>query len=327
MGKRKQDSLIELGINPEIISFQDYLLNVRKYSSNTVSSYTYDICDFTLLLNKLKKNYQTADVNDVKEWIVALSEKGIGKRSTKRKLSSLKSFYAWMYLQKKVATDPFEFIHAPKAPKNLPEFFSEKETENILKENAKRTDQFKDRDQAIISLLFFSGLRASELVNLTFDNIDLENRLMTITGKGKKQRLVPFTKETRNLLNFYIQNSREKFIKDKTNKYIFVNSRGNKLTVRGLEFILNEVMRKTGLYEKIHPHMLRHSFATKLLNKGADLRTIQELLGHASIGTTTIYTHVGYENMKKVYDETFPRAKEPLKKKEENNDNKKEGKD
>lgn len=320
MGKRKRDSLIARGINQDIIDFQEDLLNVRKYSPNTVNSYTLDICDFTLLLLRSNKSYGDAQREDIKEWMVELSAKGKGKRTTKRKLSSLKSFYAWMFLHKRIASDPFEFVHAPKAPKTLPEFFSEEEAEKILLSNSKRTDKFKDRDQAIIALLFSSGLRASELVNLKFEHLDLQNRMMAIKGKGKKERLVPFTKETRVLLEFYLTNSRPKFIKGDDDGFIFVNSKGKKLSVRGLEFILNEVMRKTGLYERIHPHMLRHSFATKLLNRGADLRTIQELLGHSSIGTTTVYTHVGYEKMKQVYDEAFPRAKETLSEEEEKKD-------
>lgn len=322
MGKRKRDSLIARGINKDIIDFQEDLLNVRKYSPNTVNSYTLDICDFTLLLLRSNKSYGDAQREDIKEWMVELSEKGRGKRTTKRKLSSLKSFYAWMFLHKRIASDPFEFVHAPKAPKALPEFFSEEEAEKILLSNSKRTDKFKDRDQAIIALLFSSGLRASELVNLKFEHLDLQNRMMIIKGKGKKERLVPFTKETRALLEFYLTNSRPKFIKEDDDRFIFVNSKGKELSVRGLEFILNEVMRKTGLYERIHPHMLRHSFATKLLNRGADLRTIQELLGHSSIGTTTVYTHVGYEKMKQVYDDAFPRAKETLTGEEEKDDNK-----
>lgn len=322
MGKRKRDSLIARGINKDIIDFQEDLLNVRKYSPNTVNSYTLDICDFTLLLLRSNKSYGDAQREDIKEWMVELSEKGRGKRTTKRKLSSLKSFYAWMFLHKRIASDPFEFVHAPKAPKALPEFFSEEEAEKILLSNSKRTDKFKDRDQAIIALLFSSGLRASELVNLKFEHLDLQNRMMIIKGKGKKERLVPFKKETRALLEFYLTNSRPMFIKEDDDRFIFVNSKGKKLSVRGLEFILNEVMRKTGLYERIHPHMLRHSFATKLLNRGADLRTIQELLGHSSIGTTTVYTHVGYEKMKQVYDDAFPRAKETLTGEEEKDDNK-----
>ena len=308
MGKEKSSYIIEDGNSKELSEFQDYLLNVRRYSSNTVSSYSFDICDFTKFIRGLGKIFKDIKVDDVKSWILNLTERQIGKRSIKRKMSSLKSFYAWMYLQKKVDSDPFEYVHSPKATHALPDFFSEKEIDSLLTANEKRTDKLKDRDQALLMLMFASGLRASEVVNLTFNQVDFDNRIMKVSGKGNKDRLVPFTNAAKEAMLNYINGLRKDLLKEDT-KYIFLNSQGNKMTVRGLEYILDEIETKTGLYGKIHPHMLRHSFATKMLNRGADLRTIQELLGHSSIETTSIYTHVAYENMKETYEKTFPRAK------------------
>lgn len=308
MGKEKSSYIIEDGNSKELSEFQDYLLNVRRYSSNTVSSYSFDICDFTKFIRGLGKIFKDIKVDDVKSWILDLTERQIGKRSIKRKMSSLKSFYAWMYLQKKVDSDPFEYVHSPKATHALPDFFSEKEIDVLLTANEKRTDKLKDRDQALLMLMFASGLRASEVVNLTFNQVDFDNRIMKVSGKGNKDRLVPFTNSAKEAMLNYINGLRKDLLKEDT-KYIFLNSKGNKMTVRGLEYILDEIEVKTGLYGKIHPHMLRHSFATKMLNRGADLRTIQELLGHSSIETTSIYTHVAYENMKETYEKTFPRAK------------------
>lgn len=308
MGKEKSSYIIEDGNSKELSEFQDYLLNVRRYSSNTVSSYSFDICDFTKFIRGLGKIFKDIKVDDVKSWILDLNERQIGKRSIKRKMSSLKSFYAWMYLQKKVDSDPFEYVHSPKATHALPDFFSEKEIDTLLTANEKRTDKLKDRDQALLMLMFASGLRASEVVNLTFNQVDFDNRIMKVSGKGNKDRLVPFTNSAKESMLNYINGLRKDLLKEDT-KYIFLNSKGNKMTVRGLEYILDEIEAKTGLYGKIHPHMLRHSFATKMLNRGADLRTIQELLGHSSIETTSIYTHVAYENMKETYEKTFPRAK------------------
>lgn len=308
MGKEKSSYIIEDGNSKELSEFQDYLLNVRRYSSNTVSSYSFDICDFTKFIRGLGKIFKDIKVDDVKSWILDLTERQIGKRSIKRKMSSLKSFYAWMYLQKKVDSDPFEYVHSPKATHALPDFFSEKEIDSLLNANEKRTDKLKDRDQALLMLMFASGLRASEVVNLTFNQVDFDNRIMKVSGKGNKDRLVPFTNSAKESMLNYINGLRKDLLKEDT-KYIFLNSKGNKMTVRGLEYILDEIEAKTGLYGKIHPHMLRHSFATKMLNRGADLRTIQELLGHSSIETTSIYTHVAYENMKETYEKTFPRAK------------------
>lgn len=308
MGKEKSSYIIEDGNSKEFSEFQDYLLNVRRYSSNTVSSYSFDICDFTKFIRSLGKIFKDIKVDDVKSWILDLTERQIGKRSIKRKMSSLKSFYAWMYLQKKVDSDPFEYVRSPKATHALPDFFSEKEIDSLLAANEKRTDKLKDRDQALLMLMFASGLRASEVVNLTFNQVDFDNRIMKVSGKGNKDRLVPFTNAAKEAMLNYINGLRKDLLKEDT-KYIFLNSQGNKMTVRGLEYILDEIEAKTGLYGKIHPHMLRHSFATKMLNRGADLRTIQELLGHSSIETTSIYTHVAYENMKETYEKTFPRAK------------------
>ena len=308
MGKEKSSYIIEDGNSKELSEFQDYLLNVRRYSSNTVSSYSFDICDFTKFIRGLGKIFKDIKVDDVKSWILDLTERQIGKRSIKRKMSSLKSFYAWMYLQKKVDSDPFEYVHSPKATHALPDFFSEKEIDSLLAANEKRTDKLKDRDQALLMLMFASGLRASEVVNLTFNQVDFDSRIMKVSGKGNKDRLVPFTNSAKEAMLNYINGLRKDLLKEDT-KYIFLNSQGNKMTVRGLEYILDEIEAKTGLYGKIHPHMLRHSFATKMLNRGADLRTIQELLGHSSIETTSIYTHVAYENMKETYEKTFPRAK------------------
>lgn len=308
MGKEKSSYITEDGNSKELSEFQDYLLNVRRYSSNTVSSYSFDICDFTKFIRGLGKIFKDIKVDDVKSWILDLTERQIGKRSIKRKMSSLKSFYAWMYLQKKVDSDPFEYVHSPKATHALPDFFSEKEIDSLLAANEKRTDKLKDRDQALLMLMFASGLRASEVVNLTFNQVDFDSRIMKVSGKGNKDRLVPFTNSAKEAMLNYINGLRKDLLKEDT-KYIFLNSQGNKMTVRGLEYILDEIEAKTGLYGKIHPHMLRHSFATKMLNRGADLRTIQELLGHSSIETTSIYTHVAYENMKETYEKTFPRAK------------------
>lgn len=308
MGKEKSSYIIEDGNSKELSEFQDYLLNVRRYSSNTVSSYSFDICDFTKFIRGLGKIFKDIKVDDVKSWILDLTERQIGKRSIKRKMSSLKSFYAWMYLQKKVDSDPFEYVHSPKATHALPDFFSEKAIDSLLAANEKRNDKLKDRDQALLMLMFASGLRASEVVNLTFNQVDFDNRIMKVSGKGNKDRLVPFTNSAKEAMLNYINGLRKDLLKEDT-KYIFLNFQGNKMTVRGLEYILDEIEAKTGLYGKIHPHMLRHSFATKMLNRGADLRTIQELLGHSSIETTSIYTHVAYENMKETYEKTFPRAK------------------
>lgn len=220
MGKEKSSYIIEDGNSKELSEFQDYLLNVRRYSSNTVSSYSFDICDFTKFIRGLGKIFKDIKVDDVKSWILDLTERQIGKRSIKRKMSSLKFFYAWMYLQKKVDSDPFEYVHSPKATHALPDFFSEKEIDALLTANEKRTDKLKDRDQALLMLMFASGLRASEVVNLTFNQVDFDNRIMKVSGKGNKDRLVPFTTSAKEAMLNYINGLRKDLLKEDT-KYIF----------------------------------------------------------------------------------------------------------
>lgn len=202
-------------------------------------------------------------------------------------------------------------ISSPKGEKKLPDFLTTNEIDLLLDENKKRTDELADRDQAILELLYASGLRASELINLTLQDINMRERIIRVFGKGSKERIVPFSKTARCAIEQYMQESRPKLLTNnpKGENHIFLNSHGEKLTYRGLEYILSEVEKKTGIYLKLHPHKLRHSFATHLLNEGADLRTIQELLGHESIGTTQIYTHVTYSEMKNTYDKSFPRAR------------------
>ncbi len=300
------------GRTSEVNGFSGYLLNERRYSWHTVDSYVTDVCDFNIFMRKEDKGYGDVKPDDCKAWILDLTERNIGKRSIKRKISALKTFYAWLYSHGKVTSDPFEFIHGPKAPKRLPEFLTEKEVLQLFQANAQRTDFNALRDQAILELMFASGLRAHELVSLKLLDMDMTDRTMKVLGKGNKERIVPFSLQSQLTLNQYLEKDRPEYLarrKDKQDPgYVFLNANGKGLTERGLEYILDQVETKTGIRLKLHPHMLRHSFATALLNKGADLRTIQELLGHASIGTTQIYTHVAYEDMKRTYDQSFPRA-------------------
>jgi len=292
--------------------FYDYLLNERKYSLNTASSYFEDVCDFTLfLINQRNKELLDAESLDAEGWIIYLTNKKISKRSIKRKLSALKSFYSWLMFNNEVQSNPFEYVHSPKYSKKLPEFLTETDFQNLVNENSKRTDKFAIRDEAIIELMYASGLRASEVVNLKISEIDFSNRTMRIIGKGQKERIVPFSKNSLNTLLKYLELTRKPIIAkngiENDKGYVFVNGKGEKLTQRGLEYILTQIEKKTGIMFKLYPHMLRHSFATNLLAKGADLRMIQELMGHSSISTTAIYTHVNIEKMKEEYQKHFPR--------------------
>ena len=210
-----------------------------------------------------------------------------------------------------IKDNPFIFVQSPKTEIKYPHALYKEQVREILTENAKRTDDLMIRDQAILSMLYFTGMRASELVSLTIQSVSLSQRLVTIIGKGNKERIVPFGEECKRDVERYKSTTRELLLSraiKKTN-ILFLNNKGQQLTTRGLEYILDSIEEKTGTFVGLHPHILRHSFATHLLENGADLRVIQELLGHASLNTTQVYTHVTEEAMKKEYLSAHPRAR------------------
>ena len=217
-------------------------------------------------------------------------------------------------MQKKgwVKDNPFLYIQTPKTEKKYPHALYKEQVADVLKNNALRTDELAIRDQAILCVLYYCGLRAAELVALTMQDVNLRNRVLVVKhGKGNKERLVPFTDECRDAIQKYLNDERPKLAM-KTKKLestLFLNDKGNKLTTRGLEYILDSIQEKTGTFVGLHPHILRHSFATHLLENGADLRVIQDLLGHKSLNATQVYTHVTTEAMKQEYIDAFPRAR------------------
>lgn len=299
--------------------FIDYLINERKYSAYTAASYEEDVTSFLGWLTICRKTIDDVDVPLIRSYMFDLTNAGLSKSSIKRNLASLKHFYKFLFTRNIVNKDPFELVSSPKQEKKLPDFLSSSEINQLFDANLERKDELQARDQAIIELMYASGLRASEAVNITLQSISLRERIIRVFGKGKKERIVPFTKTAKEAIEKYLKDLRPILITKNKNSegspYLFLNNHGEKLTYRGLEYIMEEIEKKTGCYMRLHPHKLRHSFATHLLSKGADLRTIQELMGHESIGTTQIYTHVTYSEMKDVYDSAFPRAK--IKKKDD----------
>ncbi len=295
-----------------------YLKHNLNYSDNTIKSYKQDIDLFLDYLQENKINYLNITLDNIRDFIASrlnhVTYRGNNEsyRSVKRRLSSLKKFYKFLVSKELIESNPFLLIKTPREHNKLPEVLYQKQVEDLLNKNKTRTDFLKDRDQALLELMCSSGLRCVEVTNLKFSNIDIENRIMRIVGKGNKERLVPFSKDAKTYLKNYIEYLRKdlenKSLNDENKEYVFLNSKGNKLTTRGLEYIIKEIQIKNGLDLgfDFHPHVLRHSFATRLLENGADLRVIQELLGHSSINTTQIYTHVSKENVKKAYDKYFP---------------------
>ena len=298
----------------EIVNeYASYLLYQKNYSKETIDSYTRDINKFLDFMNNENYTLNSVDSTLIRNFLAHETLDGISKRSNARRVIALRQFYEYLVKNNYVEFNPFIVISTPKVDKKLPEFMYLEEINNLFELNSQRKDFLMHRDQAIIELLFSSGLRVSELVNLTLQDLNLKERMMRIVGKGNKERIVPFSLKTQKTLSIYLENTRKELIANSGNNigtnYVFLNNRGEKLTTRGVEYILQEIENKTGVTLSLHPHKFRHSFATHLLNQGLDLRTIQELMGHASLSSTQVYTHVSNQKMHDEYEKAFPRRK------------------
>jgi len=291
--------------------FLDHLLTARNYSPRTVKSYQEDIDKFCEFIYHEGVLIEDVDVICIRNFLTEELNQGISKRSCKRRLSSLKHFYKFMVNVGYIQDNPFVFISAPKVETKYPHALYKDQIAEIFKRNAERTDKLKSRDQAILYLLYYSGIRADELVQLDVQSVALKDRVVRVLGKGNKERIIPFTADCQKVLKAYIEKERIQLLKKSKDltPALFLNAQGKRLTTRGLEYILDSIEEKIGLYVGLHPHILRHSFATHLLENGADLRVIQELLGHESINATQVYTHVTEETMKETYMSAHPRAK------------------
>ena len=298
-------------MNKPTIEFLKHLKIERNYSDKTIKSYGEDIDKFFCFLLKEDILMDEVDIIVIRNFLTDELNSGVSKRSCKRRLSALKHFYTFLVNEGYVKDNPFLFISAPKTEIKYPRALYKEQVREILTENAKRTDDLMIRDQAILSMLYFTGMRAAELVALNIQSVNLVQRLVRIEkGKGDKERIVPFSKECKDDLQRYISFTRNELLAKASKKdaALFLNNNGQRLTTRGLEYILDAIEEKTGTFVGLHPHILRHSFATHLLENGADLRVIQELLGHESINATQVYTHVTVEAMQKEYAVAHPRA-------------------
>lgn len=292
--------------------FYDYILLERKYSAHTASSYSRDVEKFLAFINEYEKDVLNITSTDIRDFLTIEMMNGVSKRTLKRELSSLRHFYDYLSSKEFVKFNPFLSVTSPKVDKRLPEFLYYEEVEKLLSTNALREDPLMIRDQAILELLYASGMRAFELCTLKNVNIDFRNRTLRILGKGNKERIIPFSVTAKEAMMRYQKELRPTLLRKNDDDFLpeefFLNNVGRKLTTRGLEYILSSIEKKTGVYLSLHPHKLRHTFATHLLDNGADLRVIQELMGHASLSSTQVYTHVTMERMQKTYFNAHPRA-------------------
>ena len=286
-----------------IDEFIDYLRFEKKYSENTISSYKRDL---NKINSYLKKDFIKLTKADIQKYIQNLS-KNESSNTISRTISSLKSFYKFLEINKYTNTNPLTTIISPKTARKLPKVLSEEEVNKLLDINL--NNDFDYRNKAMLELMYSSGLRVSELINLTVNDVDLKNSLVRIFGKGSKERIVPLNDYATETLNNYILYHRPKLFKQKENNYLFLNNHGNQMTRQGFFKTLKKIAKEKGIKSELSPHTLRHSFATHLLKYGADLRSIQELLGHSDISTTQIYTHITNEMLEKNYHEYHPHGK------------------
>ena len=288
-----------------------FLKGQRQMSTATLTSYEKDITLFLDYLSKQGVNLYQVSRDDIRDFLAHELRRGISRRSLSRRLSALRGYFDYLHGYEIVPSNPFRSVTSPKVEITYPKALYLEEVTALFEANAKREDPLAKRDQAILELLYASGMRASELVSFAPNQIDYRARMIAVYGKGKKERNVPFGKTAEAAMKEYAEYTRpflaEKNHSSKRPKTFFLNAQGAPLTVRGLEYILRSVEEKTGHYLGLHPHEFRHTFATHLLESGADLRLIQELLGHETIDTTQVYTHVSTEHLKSQYDQFFPK--------------------
>lgn len=292
-----------MSITDEINDYMNYLIVERQLSNNTIDGYRRDLLDFYKFTNKSNKNIEK---NDIISYITYLNNK-ISAKSINRHIVSLKNYFNFLEKNGVVDSNPMQDITGLKTPKKMPRVLSEEDVDKLLDIELK--DAYSYRNKAMLELMYSSGLRVSELLDLRISNIDFNMNLVRVFGKGSKERIVPIDDLATKYLFEYINLYRNTLLKNNVTDLLFLNSRGSKLSRQGFFKILHELALKKGINKELSPHTLRHSFATHLLNHGADLRSIQTMLGHENIETTQIYTHVSNNYVKENYNESHPRSK------------------
>ena len=292
-------------------SFLNYLNVEKNCSALTIKNYAADIKIFQDFLKGRREipHWKEVKVLDIRAYLAILNEKKYARKTIARRVSSLRSFYKYLIRESVIEANPFTKVRTPKLDKKLPVFLEEFEIDELLSKPDESSLGL--RDKAILELLYATGCRVSELAGLTLDRVDLGNSYVLLIGKGNKERLVPIGHPAVKAIDEYCSTSRRKLMhefKVKEHGYLFINSRGKPLTDRSVRRILDKYVTAISLQKHISPHTIRHTFATHLLEHGADLRTVQELLGHASLSTTQIYTHLTTERIASVYEKHHPRA-------------------
>ena len=294
----------------DIDAFLEYIEKQKMYSLNTKKNYEIDISEFMNYLKDKEINYTDVNYEFIKEYLVYMYNKKYKRNTIARKLSSLRSFYKYLFNNNIIKTNPFKYVKTPKKEKMLPKYLSVVDLETIF--NVPDLNfNLGQRDRLILEILYATGIRVGELVEIKVSDIDFFNKEIKVNGKGSKQRIVEFGDYCFEYINLFLNDGREKILKkhNKTSSYLIINDHGDKITTRGVELLIYKIIKKAALKRKVTPHMLRHTFATHLLNEGCDILTVKELLGHESLESTQIYTHVSNEHLRKVYLNCHPNNK------------------
>ena len=284
--------------------FIKYLSSEKRFSEHTIKSYTTDLKQFTSFL---LSEFQIIDeINEIsfqiiRTWIASLLEKGINPRSVNRKISTLKTYFKFLIREGELVENPMMKVVAPKSKKRLPVFIEEDQIASLLNEVQFEEGFVGQRNRLIIELFYVTGIRLSELINIKISDVDFNNQSIKVLGKRNKERIIPLSSNVVNDLNIFIENNQQ-------NKYLFTNLEGEKLYNKLVYRLVNKYIAKISSVNKKSPHILRHTFATHMLNNGADINAIKELLGHANLSATQVYTHNTIEKLKTVYKQAHPRA-------------------
>lgn len=294
--------------NKYLVSYLEYLKYQKNYSDYTILSYQNDIEEFFEYISREALNFKNIEYSDLRFYLMYLKEeKNDNNSSIDRKLSALRGFYKYLANEGIIKSNVFSLVSGPKKEKKLPRYFEYNELEELF--NVPDTETaLGQRDLLLLELLYATGVRVGELTNIKVKDIDLSSKSILILGKGNKERIVTYGDYCEEILKRYL-NDGYILLNMKNSEYLFLNKNGGCLTERGVRYILDQIIKQTSINKNISPHMIRHSFATHLLNEGCELTTVQKLLGHESIKATQIYTHVTTDRLREVYYNSFPRAK------------------
>ncbi|MDR1942362.1 MAG: tyrosine recombinase [Endomicrobium sp.] len=284
-------------------AFLQYLEAERNFSGHTLKAYASDICDYALFIQNKDASFVLAGKYDVREYFALLNEKQLGKSTLTRKFAAMRTFYKFLILNDFTKTSPLASMSGPKKEKKVPAFLTEDEMRNLFK-----IPDLTTRDRAMIEILYSCGLRIQELVGLNLKNIDFISGCVSVRGKGNKERIVPAGEMSLYAMREYIDERRAFGLPSDINSPAFLNTHLKRLDQRVARRVLHNWFIKAGFKKKVSPHTLRHTFATHILDRGCDLRSVQEMLGHKNLSTTQSYTHVTIESLKRIYEKAHPKA-------------------